>query len=311
MKLSAYFDNNGGNGDDKKGNNDQNEDEFLSHPIEEKKHSLLKHSIEVAERTQELLAYTKFQHPELGFFSGLLHDIGKINPYYQILFRTDKLERDAVKSDLVQKYEPVHSPYSAWITKKLLQKTQNHIDPRILKMIITLIYGHHSRHRRSIGEIERSEKFKVTQQAVMSNLERFHKLFSSKTEFTGLSWDNCLARFRDPISFEIQLTSASIDPVDDFLQICVAYSCLLQADRGVFSDWQPAKFNIRINTSKLVRSTSKLSSIRNTFQSELLRNFDYDNPISIVNAPTGIGKTKVFLDLMSSFLWFNRRKEQI
>jgi CRISPR-associated endonuclease/helicase Cas3 len=299
MKLSVCFDNTNDNSDDKK-DNDDDDDEFLSHPIEEKKHSLLKHSIEVAERTRKLLSYTRFQHPELGFFSGLLHDIGKLNPYYQILFRKDKSERDALKSELVQKYEPVHSPYSAWIAKKLLQKKQNRIDPRILKIIITLIYGHHTRHRRSIGEVESSEKFTLTQQAMISNLERFCKVYSNEVEFTGLSWDNCLTRFRDPISFEIQLASNSIDPVDDFLEICVSYSCLLQADRGVFSAWEPANFDLRIDTSKLVRRNSRLFSIRRAFQSEVLNNFDYDSPISIVNAPTGVGKTKVFLDLMSS-----------
>src|SRR6266487_6660384 len=147
MKLSAYIDN-----DDEDGIDINNENEFLSHPSDnqEPKHSLLLHSIHVAEIARDLLAKIKFQNPELGFFPGLLHDMGKLNPYYQILFKTNKLERDAVKSELVQKYADVHSPYSAWIAEKLLKKTEKRIDYLLLEKVVTLIYGHHTRLQRSI-----------------------------------------------------------------------------------------------------------------------------------------------------------------
>ena len=52
-KLSAFFDL---NRDENKNDNDD-QVEYLSHPIEEPKHSLLQHSIEVAIRTRELLFY--------------------------------------------------------------------------------------------------------------------------------------------------------------------------------------------------------------------------------------------------------------
>jgi HD superfamily phosphohydrolase YqeK len=95
-----------------------NEDDYLSHPIEEPKHSLLQQ--DVAHRTKELLSYTAFQNPELGKLAGLLHDLGKLNPYYQILFRTDEEQRDAVKKKLSEKYVDIHSPYSAWIADNFL-----------------------------------------------------------------------------------------------------------------------------------------------------------------------------------------------
>src|SRR5437899_6430819 len=126
MKLSACSDNDAYGKDANNGM--EAVDEYLSHPIEEPRHSLLKHSIYVAQRTRELLSYTSFQNSELGFFSGLLHDIGKLNPYYQILFRTDKLKRDAIQSELIQTYESSHSPYSAWIADKLLNKMTKRID---------------------------------------------------------------------------------------------------------------------------------------------------------------------------------------
>lgn len=143
-----------------------------------------------------------------------------------------------------QKYEPVHSSYSSWIAEKILQKREGGIDYKLLDKILSIIYGHHSRVHRSIGEIKKSEKFKFTQQAMVSNSERFRNVSSAQIEFSGLSWNHCIARFQDPISFDSQLRSASIDPVDDFLEVSVACSCLLQADRGSFSDWYSANFDI-------------------------------------------------------------------
>src|SRR5262245_17101936 len=104
IKLSVSFD-----------NFDEDNNEFLSHPSDDGKvgHSLIHHSIGVAVKTRELLSDTSFQNPDLGYFAGLLHDIGKLNPYYQILFKTDKPNREARQIELAQKYAPVHSPYSA------------------------------------------------------------------------------------------------------------------------------------------------------------------------------------------------------
>ena len=64
------------------------DDEYFSHPIEEKKHMLIQHSLDVATKTEYLLSRTKFHNEKLGYYAGLLHDLGKLNPYYQILFRT-------------------------------------------------------------------------------------------------------------------------------------------------------------------------------------------------------------------------------
>jgi len=116
-----------------------------------------------------------------------------------------------------------------------------------------------------------------------------------------LSWGVCLARFLDPISFEIELMSNSKDPVIDFLEISVAFSSLLQADRGSFLDWNEANFNLELDTSKLINTKSKLSSIRDVIQRQLLSGFEYDKPVVVINAPTGSGKTKVFLDLINHY----------
>jgi len=101
--------------------NDQKDYEYFSHPVDQKKHLLLEHSIAVASKARKLLSLTKFTNSQLCFYSGLLHDIGKLNPYYQILFRiADASERQLKQKELSHKYEPSHSPFSAWIAEKLL-----------------------------------------------------------------------------------------------------------------------------------------------------------------------------------------------
>jgi CRISPR-associated endonuclease/helicase Cas3 len=93
--------------------------------------------------------------------------------------------------------------------------------------------------------------------------------------------------------------------VNDFLELSVAFSCLLQADRGSFSagttNQNQPDFSLKIDTSKLVNTKSKLSPLRDTIQKQLLTGFEYDKPVFVINAPTGSGKTKVFLDLINCY----------
>jgi CRISPR-associated helicase Cas3/CRISPR-associated endonuclease Cas3-HD len=260
------------------------------------------------------LSHTRFPNPELGFFSGLLHDLGKLNPYYQELFTTMESMMEKKKAELRQIYEPKHSAYSAWIARKLLQKMGEPIDRRLLRIVTMIIYGHHSRLGDRNPEYLKSKKFKATQQEMVDNLKRFSQIASEKLEFSELSWKNCLDRFLEPISFEgdeMKPKPRSSDGIDDFLEISVAFSCLLQADSGSFAERHPTNFNINLDTSKLVNRGSRLSSIRQTFQRELLDRFDFDKPISIVNAPTGIGKTKVFLDLIRPYRFKYQEIERV
>ena len=137
---------------------------------------------------------------------------------------------------------------------------------------------------------------------MFNNITRFCQISYQTPEFSNLGWDRCLARFLDPISFEIQLSPKLQDnAIKDFLEISVAFSCLLQADRGSFSDWNQSKFDKEIDTSELINTKSKLYPIRNVIQNELLGNIEYDKPIIVINAPTGCGKTKVFLDSINRF----------
>ena len=71
--------------------------EFLSHPIEEPKNSLISHLLEVGKSAETIFSETNFTNTALAFYSGLLHDIGKINPFYQDIFYVSKNNRDQSK----------------------------------------------------------------------------------------------------------------------------------------------------------------------------------------------------------------------
>jgi len=66
-----------------------------------------------------------------------------------------------------------------------------------------------------------------------------------------------------------------------------------------------------MDTSRLINIGSKLSSIRDMIQKQLLRRFEHDKPVVIINAPTGSGKTKVFLDLINHYKSTNKNLERV
>jgi CRISPR-associated endonuclease Cas3-HD len=149
-----------------------NSTEFLSHPIEAPKHSLILHLINVAEKAQALISETNFDVYRVGFYAGLLHDIGKLNPFYQELFRTSEAARKEKESELSSKYERFHSPFSAWAALRLLNKIEE-IKEDDLNKILSVIYGHHSKLHNSIPQFATSQKSKFTQEQTFENLIKF------------------------------------------------------------------------------------------------------------------------------------------
>jgi len=273
--------------------------EFLSHPNDEKKHSLVNHLIEVAQKTKEILSQTNFNLDTAGFYCGLLHDIGKLNPFYQKIFQFPKNKINEMTEIISLQYAHMHSPFSAWATSKLLDK-QIVSEYKIQDMIICVIYGHHSKILSSLPEQRTSQQFRASQNDMLANLKKFHEIVNEYNEFSNLNWQKCLERFNEPIKFNIDLNDHT-NTVKDFLGTTVLYSALLQADRGSFGNWVYPIFDIDINTSKLVNSDSNLGSFRDEFQKNAIQNHDFKAGISVLHAPTGIGKTKVFLDMISQY----------
>jgi CRISPR-associated helicase Cas3/CRISPR-associated endonuclease Cas3-HD len=277
--------------------------EFLSHPIEDKKHSLIEHLLEVAKKSNELFLQTNFSNTSLAFYSGLLHDVGKINPFYQEIFHETK-NRKKVEEKILEKYVQEHSRFSARIVDILLQKSG--LDYDVIEKIMVLIYGHHSKIRKNLGKISKGEKFLSTQKAIASALYDFSTQISKESTFSKLNWESCKEKFSRPIEFDVTLKSKNSP--DDYLELSCAFSCLLQADRGSFSPWSVPNFDLKLETTSLI-TDSPLGKIRTEFQQQVMDNFDENDGISIINAPTGIGKTKVFLDIIHQYS--NKNVERI
>lgn len=274
---------------------------LLSHSTDENKHSLIRHCVEVANKTKEILDDTSLNISEAGFYAGLLHDLGKINPFYQELFSDPTKNKEAKIKELESKYLREHSRFSAWAAILLLEdKTE--LDYGTIDIISSVVYAHHSRLLRTLPETESSDRLAVTQKAISEILPEFENEARPHGEFSKLNWERCQRYFPRPIKFGVNLEHASDRSMTDFLRIGVLFSALLQADRGSFSEWAKPKFDISIGTGPLVKVNSPLSALRTSFGREAESNHDFANSVNVLNAPTGIGKTKVFLDLISEYV---------
>lgn len=288
--------------------------EFLSH--NNPRQSLMKHLIVVGKKSEQLFAETSFKNQKIAFYSGLLHDIGKINPWYQEVFiatqdmtKNEYQEIKKIQEKESEKFVRQHAIFSAWAAKYLLSEIGLAYD--VIDKILVLIYGHHSTIRKSLGEVKRGPQFKASHEIMKESIHEFSSQVSNISEFSELNWNSCLEFFPYSVLFDLELNSST---PDDFLEMSMAFSCLLQADTGSFKDWQTPKFELNIDTSSLVKpkqmrdlsssakiQQEKMGDMRNRFQKEVMGNFDYSEKVIVINAPTGIGKTKVFLDLISKY----------
>jgi len=276
--------------------------DFLSHPKDPGNEAklLVTHLKEVGEKASRLAQETRFERAKIASeYAGLLHDIGKLNPFYQDLFHTNFEEREKKKQELRAIYQQQHSLLSAWGAKKLLKNVRG-VDADTLSLVICIVAAHHSQLTNDIVVEDPNEKAVRTQKGTLGNLERFRHVTSSIQEFSTLEWEKCLAEFGFPMIFN-KLEPWSVDPVSDFMEASVAFSALLQADRGSFHNWDLPRFDLRFNTLGMVNASSLFSPLRTRFQNWYSRIHKYSDEISVLHAPTGLGKTKVFLDLISGY----------
>lgn len=266
---------------------------FLAHPPD---HSLVEHCIEVANKTKEILDDTKFDISKEGFYAGLLHDIGKLNPFYQELFSNMHDEKEKIKQ-LQEQYPREHAKFSSWAANFLLESVLNYDQIDVISCVIA---AHHSKLARTISKPE-SDKTLATQKIITKYLDDFKREVSNYNDFANLDWNRCMRNYERPIYFNADLAKTTRKPSEDFVRIGFLFSALLQADRGSFREWQKPHFDIRFDTKLLIKIGSNLSTLRTEFGNEALENFDFNESIIVLNAPTGIGKTKVFLDLINTY----------
>lgn len=265
-------------------------DIFLSHPQQ----SLVDHLVFVGNKSLWIARETKFQDHEIAFYAGLLHDLGKLNPYYQISFR-EKNNNDVENKmrELREKYVSVHSPFSSWLADKLLETK---IDRQKIKKIMTLIQYHHSSLKHYVKFNENTPVY-AAKKGIIDSLEKFYSETYNHEEFKNLNWqcihDSDLLSI--PINSDFKLKNTNFN-VEEFAKLSYFFSCLLQADLGSFEDWYIQKYDLIASTTALAR-VGNLSELRSKFNSSVMKDFDNLKGISIIEAPTGIGKTKAFLEL--------------
>jgi CRISPR-associated endonuclease/helicase Cas3 len=185
----------------------------------------------------------------------------------------------------------------------------------ILVRYLAIDYGHHSKLYSRLPFKEDkgidNKKYVTSKGALILNLRSFYQQIrdNNLTTFLNLNWDRCIRIFADPISFQDTIKLSTTDNRDvgntlaikEFLEMNILYSALLQADKGSFKEWETPIFDISINTSSLIKPESYLGDLRRDFQKEALENHDPTLGINVLNAPTGIGKTKLFLDFLEGY----------
>ena len=274
---------------------------FLAHPKETAEPELFSHCLKVARKAQDLASQTNLSLDNIPFYAGLLHDIGKLNPYYQKLFAMDENERKWKQQALQKEYFRGHSLLSALAARQLLT---NNVDIKGKTLIISAITGHHSAMRqldKTLSNYIKNDDIPATLKRSMTemigNLENFAKEVKEQNLPITLDWDRCLRKFRSlPRSYN-PYSATSSPPVLEYVEFCSVFSALLQADRGSFFEWEPPLFDISLDTGVLIRE-GPLSALRSEFQNWVLTNNAFAERMMVLEAPTGVGKTKIFLDIL-------------
>lgn len=246
-----------------------------------------------------MAASSKFPNKDLVYYAGLFHDIGKLNPYYQELFTASKS-----KKDLEKIYDPVHAPYSRWIAEKILNANEpfNEFSYEQKQKILMMVYSHHGHMTNTPGTYSHPKKViqENTMKILIENWKEFVTRLSTRSRFDDLKL-NFNMQYNDNIEDGQQLCPENKDNyITEYIELCFLFSILLQADKSSFGSFEAKKIDFHIDTNKLKKEGS-LNHFRDGFQKHMHHSYKSEKPITVIRAPTGIGKTKAFLDLIPKF----------
>lgn len=275
--------------------------EFFSHPKENPGSQLTEHLLKTADCAQALTQSLGLA--TAGFYAGLLHDLGKLNPFYQVLFSNEPAQREILRPKLQKQYLRAHAFFSSLAAYRLVQLSS--LSSKTRMQILLSVCGHHSR----LVQFGKTDGFRAQEHFVESlegtfdNLVTFAGQVNKIDAFKDLNWQNCLGRFKDLPLLDPYGSDGQV--ALDYIDFCSVFSALLQADRGSFYDWRLPEYSIKLNTNVLIRP-GPLSDLRRVFQEKVLSDNDFAQSLMVLEAPTGIGKTKIFLDIIEKCSQFTK-----
>lgn len=263
---------------------------------------LFEHSEKVADDMIKLLKGTGFDFGALPYKIGILHDIGKLNPFYQELFKTDQNKKKSIQERLANEYMHQHSIFSALFCYWLFYQDKR-ISEKELTMACSVILSHHSKLKQlSRGLIDRDhpdyKKFFNSRKAMVDSLRKI------QPNLNNLGFDDdIISTAIDDFKNTPQPSSYKSSELkcETYVEFISLYSILLNADRGSFFDIQVPKFDFAIDTNVALKKGS-LSRIRESFHDAIFRENKFDSNLLLLKAPTGIGKTRIFLDILNTLM---------
>lgn len=291
---------------------------FLARPDE----GLEEHLRNVARRAKTLLEDAPIGKDERildsAFYAGAFHDLGKLNPYYQGIFApvgglpiSDAM-MTVLKKEFGTRYVPEHSLFSSSWAETLFKGTIK-LDTLIPALIT--IAGHHGRlstkHGGQTADNQNNQKVIRTQTDSIKNIRSFltgvgADFFESRPgSGTGSTLKQyALSRVDNIGKWGTYLPPPKpiSDYPDSFLIYNLLYSTLICADRGSFGQEKIPEFDIALDTSPLVKRSDKLTAFRNRAADEILSGVQTPPPgILVIKAPTGIGKTRIVLEIVKRY----------
>lgn len=289
--------------------------DFLSHS--DPRQLLFEHCEKVGIAGKNLCTGLNVNCMNAVYYAGVLHDVGKINPLYQIPF--NKLIRNPGESikqfkermnhemnQLSPRFIREHAIFSAWAAYKLL--TNANLSSKQLMQTVCAIAGHHGQLRNhATPRTPNASNFTSVQLEIKNKLQDYKdSIPNNYTQLHNLNWTRCISEYTNIINPQMPLSSNTNDWQEDFLESGFIFSALLQGDLGSFlyvnnnGQLQTPQFDLKINTNNLVpKEKNDLSNLREQFNTDAIKNHDYTSSVYVLHAPTGIGKTKVFLDLVN------------
>lgn len=266
---------------------------YLSHPTKGNRKAIFlhEHLSKVAALSKEIAERMNPDSSKDAYLAGLLHDIGKLSPWYQERFAGNTIKELDCKYGVRQ-----HSAFSAWVAQHLLfgKAGEHHV--------VHAVAGHHTKLRTRL-HTPTNPKTTVAQTGMVSNLKVFLKhvcsdSVSESNAWRSLNWDGCMELFGCALNFEekIKVNNGS---VDTYCHAKCVFSALLQADRGSFHCIPKSEFSMKIQSTHET-PTSDIGKLRKSFQDAAFASYlkNSGEAIVAIEAPTGIGKTELIIRIL-------------